>query len=530
MRRPVMHAWVLAVGLLTAATACAGMGAPPASKPAEPKLDTTVRIDFDRPVSDEFLGLGVQWASYPWFELSPADWDKLVRRVQFLRLPLARVMVDAFWYWRGFDDAGRPIYDWNTPYMRKLRQLLDECQRQGTTVMLGEWNHPCGQGVSLPTPDPRWTTLVGQSLVHLVRERGYTCIRYYNLINEPHGAWSNVTIEDWRTALLNLERELQTRGLAPAIRIAAPDGDRDLTTRSLKDADLRRLTGIYDEHWYVYREEIRRGLLELYAREQLRQIGAADPGKRMMLGELGIMDGKTERDQNPDVFRFWYGLAMADAALQAVRGGLSGVIAWNLDDAMYFLDDGEEYMNALSDKLPADAYERRKIWGMWNILGAEHGQPEEEQLRPWFFAWAALGRAFPAGCQPVEVEATGIPGLRIAAARLPAGQGYAIAVVNHDQWPRRMRLAAPAFATPQTFAVWRYVDANRDERVDDWATTVDAAGQDVFPNPSATLRDVPLAAGLTLDVPAEALLVLTTAHEPNSATPVAEPGKAGTAP
>ena len=283
--------------------------------------------------------------------------------------------------------------------------------------------------------------------MHFLHDRKYTCIRYYNLINEPHGSWSNVTLEDWRTALLNLEQEFKRRGLDRKIGIAAPDGDRNLTTRSLCDPDLRRLTGIYDEHWYVFREEIRRGLLELYAREQLRQIRRADPGKPFILGELGIMDGKTERDQNPDVFRFWYGLAMADAAIQTLRAGVSGVIAWDLDDAMYFLGDGEEYMNALTDELPPDAYDRRKIWGMWNILGEENGHPEEEQLRPWFLAWAALARTFPAGCEPVEVDATGIPGLRVAAATLPSSGEYSIAIVNHDKWPRRLRIVAPAQPT-----------------------------------------------------------------------------------
>ena len=509
-----MHAWKIAIGLTCVVAGLAG-ASPVCGADAQasgPKLDATVRIDLAEPVTTDFLGIGVQWTSYPWFELSTADWEKVTRRVEFLRLPLSRVMIDAFWYWRGFDDDGQPILDWDTPYMDKLHQLLDFCQRNGTTVLLGEWNHPCGEGVTLASADPRWTTLVGHSLQHFLRGRKYSCIRYYNLINEPHGSWSNITPEDWRTALLNLERELGAREFDKDVKIAAPDGDRDLTTRSLRDADLRRLTGIYDEHWYVFREEIRRGLLELYAREQLRQIHRADPGKPFILGELGIMDGKTERDQNPDVFRFWYGLAMADAVVQALRAGVSGVIAWDLDDAMYFLGDGEEYMNALNDKLPDDAYERRKIWGMWNILGAEHGHPEEEQLRPWFFSWAVLARTFPAGCEPVEVGATGIPGLRVAAARLPSG-GYSIAIVNHDRWARRLRLVAPAATEAVVLDEWKYIDADGDDRVDCWPVTIDAAGRDVFPRPVGQRTDVRLADGLTLDVPAGALLVLTTGLE-----------------
>ncbi len=102
-----MRAWISAIGLMVAAAgvALAAVQPKPDQAPATPKLDTTVRIDFAEPVSKAFLGIGVQWASYPWFEVSPADWEKVTRRVEFLRMPISRVMLDAFWYWRGFDAA-----------------------------------------------------------------------------------------------------------------------------------------------------------------------------------------------------------------------------------------------------------------------------------------------------------------------------------------------------------------------------------------------------------------------------------------
>ena len=33
-------------------------------------------------------------------------------------------------------------------------------------------------------------------------------------------------------------------------------------------------------------------------------------------------------------------------------------------------------MANMDDPIPQDAYERRKVWGMWNILGAEYGDPD----------------------------------------------------------------------------------------------------------------------------------------------------------
>ncbi len=487
--------------------AAAGESRPVASKP-----DATVQIDFEHVTTAPFFGVGVQWASYPWFNVSTADWEKVCRRLEFMRLPVARVMLDAFWYCRGFEADGTPIYDWNTPYMQKLCQLLDWCEAHQVTVILGEWGRPLGGELNLASTDPRWTQIVGGSLDYLLRQKKYTCIRYYNLINEPHGEWSHITPEDWRTALLNLGKELEARGLDGRITLSAPDGDSALTSRTLKDREMCRLIGCYDEHWYVVREEVRRGLLELYTREQLRQMRQYDPGKPFVLGEVGLMDGKTPQDQNPDVYKFWYGVAMADAAIQFIRGGGSGLMAWDLDDAMYFLGDGDEFMNALSDNPPPDAYARRKIWGMWHILGAENGHPEDEQMRPWFYAWSVLARSFPPGCRPVASEVTGIPGLRVAAARLapPGALQYSVAIVNHDRWPRTLRLVAPQATKPVTLVEWAYVDADNDERVDVWPESVTKDGQDVFPVPAGRRTDVRLAEGLVLKVPAQSVLVLTT--------------------
>ncbi len=147
---------------------------------------------------------------------------------------------------------------------------------------------------------------------------------------------------------------------------------------------------------------------------------------------------------------------------------------------------------------------------MWNILGAEHGHPEEEHASAVVLRLGGAGTIVPAGCQPVEVQATGIPGLRVAAARLVSPAGYSIAIVNHDKWPRRLRLHAPAATETLTFERWEYRDKDGDERVDCWPVTVDADGRDIFPRPVGQLRDVRMTDGLTLDVPANTLLVLTT--------------------
>lgn len=474
--------------------------------------EAEVEIDLNAVLVEDFQGVGVQWSAYPWWDVSDADWEKVFQRLEYMRLPLTRVMLDAFWYCQGFDAAGEPIYTWDTPHMRKLQRLLDWCERRGVTVVVGEWGRPNGADLDLPVEDSRWTRIIADFLDYMLNTRGYTCLRYYNLINEPHGHWTGVSWEAWSTAITNLQAELARRGLLDRIRIAAPDADRNFTTRFLKQPPLRALTGVYDEHWYVRVADVERGLVELFARDQLRQVQRRDPGKPFILGELGVADGVNHRDQQLNVYAYWYGVAMGDAAIQAIRGGLSGVVAWDLDDAMHFYADGGESMNALGEPLPFDAYDRRKIWGFWNILGAEHGDPADERMRPWFFPWAVLARTFPPGCQPVVADDSGVDGLRVAAARVRADGAWHLscAVANNAPWPRRLRLAAPRAGAATTLGVYVYSDINGDNAADAWPQTVDPQGDDVFPDATQTVAHADLAEGLQLYVPPRSIIVLTS--------------------
>ena len=74
-----MHAWRIALVLTCAATnhGCAAPRGASGAAPDGARLDAMVRIEFAEPVTTEFLGIGVQWASYPWHDLSPEDWAKV---------------------------------------------------------------------------------------------------------------------------------------------------------------------------------------------------------------------------------------------------------------------------------------------------------------------------------------------------------------------------------------------------------------------------------------------------------------------
>ena len=142
-----------------------------------------------------------------------------------------------------------------------------------------------------------------------------------------------------------------------------------------------------------------------------------------------------------------------------------------------------------------------KQWGFWNSLGGQYGYPAADlQLRPWFYAWAVLARSFPAGAQPLLTPSTGIPGLRVAAARIPTAGGYQLsfAFVNDSDVARSLTLSVPTAAAPLSLARYDYFAGDQ---------PLDANG---FPAPVQTLAAVRLADGVNIQLPARGLVVLSS--------------------
>ena len=133
-----------------------------------------------------------------------------------------------------------------------------------------------------------------------------------------------------------------------------------------------------------------------------------------------------------------------------------------------------------------------KQWGFWNSLGGQDGYPaSDRQLRPWYYPWSVLARSFPAGSRPLLVPSTGVPGLRVAAAKIPNAGKYdlSFAVVNDsdaarvDQAGRALGHCAGDAGSLRLF---------RGDR------PTDASG---FPVPKLVLQQVDLSRGVTLHLP-----------------------------
>jgi hypothetical protein len=488
-----------------------------------PEKNKTVQIYPEKIISKNFIGNGVQWDAYPHADAPDAEWGALMtdskwemvyKRLDYMRPRLVRVMDMAYWrYLKGFDQKGEPIVDFDSPEIKSLQKLLDYCQKNNITVLFGEWGCPYPitnsggktTGYFAGANDPKWIEIIVKYLDNLINVKGYTCLKYYNLVNEPNGYWAstNGNWDEWSEGIKLLNTALKTAGLSDKISIAGPDvvaeynnpdskytGFQwvDETTRQLDDA-----IGIYDIHAYTSYDLVRGGNFgSIYSNSAKL---AKNLNKQIIFGELGFnksteennqrikTDKYASEDSQMSVYDFSYGNDMADVAIQIMNCGYSGTIAWALDDAMHTLGDK-------GDK------SQLKRWGFWNSLGTELcNNPADENIRPWFYSWSLLSRYFPSGINIVESDSTGKDGLRLAAGTIDSEM--TIAIVNNSDITQNINLASEDFPS-KSFKKFIYSESLR---------PVDG---DNFPVPQEKDIFIKSGKGMSLEIPAKSFVLYTT--------------------
>jgi len=412
-----------------------------------------IKITTENEVCANFIGFGAEWDSRHYREagITDADFALIRRRVEWMRLPTARIMMQVKWCRQEGGD-----FDFETPPMQDLYRHLDVCEALGATVFLTDWG--CmpewlrAPGIG-DVADPLYAESIGIYLDHLVNVKGYSCIRYFIMVNEPN--WEVKDFALWRRGLEQVAAELRRRGLDRRIQLAGSDeahaADDDWHFQAVDQ--VSGLLGAYDVHRYVCdAEEVRSGQLTDYFRRLWDYALLRDPDasrKPCIIGEAGLRDSWHPPATNDLIGTFEYGMVMADYAVQAANAGTAAVLAWMLDDSSH----------------PGF------LWGMWS------NKADGLRLRPWFYPWALLSRLFPAGCA-IHPVSTGTPDLRVLFARM--ADGWAVCAVNRGDQEIECELALGGDTRPMQVMTYRYSADN---------APVDAEG---FPVPiSSTVEQLP---------------------------------------
>jgi len=424
----------------------------------EPKnIDNDIVVKTTPVTNLPFEGIGPQWGGYDNIErwtgnatFTEADWATLRERVSFLKPGLVRIMASQGWNYLT-DGAYHPEKSAGV-----LFRILDFCQDQGIQVMYGEWGERALEDGSVDTD---WLNRSTDFLKYLLDVKGYTCLKYYNMCNEPAGDWSSIggNYDLWQQTYDQIFSLLEQKGLSGRITVIAPDvaiwNDTSLSDWITRPAaHFGDRIGAYDIHSYPTDDQVKggsyRSVIEAYR-------GVTPAGKPMIMGELGFKynpnsalgaenlariaeDPYAGDDSNMMVYDAFYGVDVADAVIQNMLAGYNGVILWNMDDAMY-----------------EDQRDELKRWGFWNILGEERfGGAADEAIRPWFYPMSLLCRYFPAGSNLLQVSIPEKKGLQAIAAEQSGA--YTIAIANSHAAAYTLQLKADEQMTLSNAKVYRF--------------------------------------------------------------------------
>ncbi len=391
------------------------------------------------PFYGEFLGFGAEWDPFHWNAnnlnrgTNQQSWDLITSRIDELDVKVVRMMMQLYWPTR---DPNLNTWDWNNQQMQSVYKYLDFACAQGMTVILTDWGWAVRTNIpehlyNTPT-DARYAKGVAEYIKELVDRRGYSCIKYLILGNEPDNEiYKDAGMDAYVTMYRNVHQELTNNGMRSRIKLTGPDmgGDWDFMKAAIPR--MKDILDTYDFHRYASTNETSNmGLpgtweslwshLDLW-RGEVNSKDPAGANKLLLLTEMGNSGGGT--NQHPQIDTFDYALHMADYGTTTLTTRVNAGIAWTMHDIYYF--DGGQFMQ----------------WGMWKYLD------NNWQVRPWGQSFGLLIKHAQAGSTRAQVNGTPpqTPALsqqRVAALQRPDGT-WALFLVNRSAAAVDMQINLP---------------------------------------------------------------------------------------
>jgi hypothetical protein len=434
----------------------------------------------------KFLGFGAEFDPFYWNQnnlnrgANQAGWDLITSRIKSLNIKVVRMMMQLSWAQKK-QDLNQ--WDWTNAQMQSVFKYLDFACSNGITVILTDWGWAVrGDLYSSPT-DNRYAQGVAEYIKEFIQRRGYTCIKYLVIGNEP----DNEIQKDfgqaaYETMYKNVDAALKANGMRSQIKLTGPDmgGQWDFMKNSV--SDLKGILDTYDFHRYASTDETANTNLagswdSLWShldmwRGEVNSRDTNSAGKQVLLTEMGNSGGGT--NTHPDIDTFKYALHMADYGTTLLTTRVNTGIAWEMFDLYYF--DGGQFMQ----------------WGMWKYLDSNYA------IRPWGQAFGLLMKHAPQGSTQAAVNGTPTqtPALsqqRVGAVKRPDNT-WGLFLVNREASTVNLQISLPD--TP-TYNFAKYVfDQN---------TNATYANQIVIPSSGK----VTSSKSFTISVPAQTFIVLS---------------------
>ncbi|MEK6793969.1 MAG: hypothetical protein AABZ39_04280 [Spirochaetota bacterium] len=300
------------------------------------------------------------------------DGDIIFGRMKDMGMSIARVFVP--WsMWNPSVDA--ETFDWTSDGMQSLYRILDMHQKIGSRVIICtvEW----GAKNPLEMPAEKHGKGVAALLDHLVNKKGYSCIAYYMVYNEPEITFKKkgFTFERYVELNRSVHEALAKAGLRKQIRMAVADESSDISWFRLTAKSLNDIADMYSTHSYKRKNDV--AAFGDHIAERWDILKKLDPNwknKEIMLTEFGVSDKSTIDTNNRFMRTYENGLLIGNVCIDTLAQGVSGLSIWTLHRVNY---PGFNFMD----------------YGLWEFKN------EDWKFRPVYFSYSLFTRYCPRGAQ-----------------------------------------------------------------------------------------------------------------------------------
>jgi hypothetical protein len=298
--------------------------------PAEP-----ARVHYaDNPVNAPFLGFGWEDDGFMYDAVQEAkgvtqeDLALRERRIRWLDPDIVRMQC---WYggWWPEGPSKPDAFTFDSDYMRSFCRTLDLYQELGAAVNITgvHW------GMPVYTEPESATHAIGELFDELIKRRGYTCIQYWTLNNEPNDTVLNragLPFETLVAMYQGVEHEFERRRLNVRI-IGSDDGNTmGLFERCVADPAYDATVDVYASH--IYPQPHERVAIPRLIGDRLALLDGARP---FILAEFGLKDARADAFGNKYMDTHDYALYAADLSIQAMNLGVSAMSIWTVQEMYY---------------------------------------------------------------------------------------------------------------------------------------------------------------------------------------------------
>ncbi|MBQ7517409.1 MAG: hypothetical protein IJU13_03140 [Bacteroidales bacterium] len=336
-----------------------------------------------------------------------ADWNKyIVNRAKAMGIQRYRVMVQPHW-WEPDNDNNNPNvmddsqFTWNSKEMESLYAVLDLAQSSDATVTLVFWGCPidaklvdgtyvgrhflCDNGstwVTAASNNDELAENVAALIKHLVRVKGYTCVKEFTPFNEPDGF---STIKDsYVNATKAIHARLQSEGLNIAMNLSDNTDGGESFYRSVV-SNLSSYATLYNTHTYIFNYSTGNNTMVNWERTNVNIAN----GKPHFVGEFGSSMHNNSASRQDDVNWPVRGILVGRMVCNFLNAGATGCSYWGLID---------QYYNK------SDAYDQMQQLGMWRYAYKAYSGTELQAIidagqqnvdyscRPQYYAYSLLTR------------------------------------------------------------------------------------------------------------------------------------------